>query len=150
MKRFSRWCIAYNCAPIEILNLRKNCPRFYTTTTQVYDAITEVLCARQKCKCKCKCNAKRNQSLRLCQFSPFYLKLRASVRKMCYTITPLFSITKIDYEEIIQLKPKLLSISKERGKYEGLEMGKKSSEFVWEKWLAWYTQELLFNSLRLN
>ena len=71
---------------------------------------------------------------------------------MCYTITPLFSIYnyKIDYEEIIQLKPKLLAISKERGKYEGLEMGEKSSEFVWEKWLAWYTQELLFNSLRLN
>ena len=58
------------------------------------------------------------------------LKLRAVVRKMSYTITPLFSITEIDYEEIIQLKTKPLAISKVRGKYDGLEMGEKSSEFV--------------------
>ena len=57
------------------------------------------------------------------------LKLRAVVRKMSYTITPLFSITEIDYE-IIQLKTKSLAISKVRGKYDGLEMGEKSSEFV--------------------
>ena len=32
------------------------------------------------------------------------------------------------------IKTKPLAISKVRGKYEGLEMGEKSSEFVWEKW----------------
>ena len=52
---------------------------------------------------------------------------------MSYTITPLLSITEIDYK-IIQLKTKPLAISKVRGKYESLEMGEKSSEFVWEKW----------------
>ena len=30
------------------------------------------------------------------QFSPFYLKLRASVKEMCHTNTLLVSITKID------------------------------------------------------
>ena len=43
--------------------------------------------------------------------------------EMCYTFTPLFSITEVDYE-IIQLKTKPLAISKVRGKYESLEMGK--------------------------
>ena len=49
--------------------------------------------------------------------------------EMCYTITPTFSITEIDYE-IFQLKTKPLAISKVRGKYESLEMGEKLSEFV--------------------
>ena len=85
---------------------------------QVYDANNEALFARlevspRQCQTKPKFITLQFSSCKLC--SKLCLKLRASVRKMCYTITPLFSITKIDYEEIIQLKTKLLAISKVRG-----------------------------------
>ena len=99
---------------------------------QVYDANNEALFARLEV-------SPRQGKPRQCQTKPKFttlanflllcLKLRAVVRKMSYTITPLLSITEIDYK-IIQLKTKPLAISKVRGKYESLEMGEKSSEFV--------------------
>ena len=94
---------------------------------QVYDANDEALFARLEVSPR-QCQTKPKFTT-LAIFLLLCLKLRASVMEMCYTFTPLFSIIEVDYE-IIQLKTKPLAISKVRGKYESLEMGEKSSEFV--------------------